>query len=188
MIHSVTRFYDQHELAFTIVTWIWVFSVFVMNARLGLRKPRHNIVVALNESKEDGGGLEISVVKHSRRPTTIRSASFDIYSDDLTSSTKRELRQRVILTESPGTVLTDSEPRRFRLKRPSIGSTTPQTVNLRELAVVLSDLGVETADVTGVVVDEKGFVYLSTPLHLPVYRVVPAIGPATQTNPQSAAE
>ena len=71
------------------------------------------------------------------------------------------------------------------MKRSTPGSDATSFLSVHELAAVLRDLGVETANVTRVVVDEKGFAYHSNPLHLPVYRVVPAIGPVTQANPQS---
>ncbi|MGA7672354.1 MAG: hypothetical protein WBW04_18170 [Nitrolancea sp.] len=150
------------------------------------RKQRFDLDVRLEIGGSDNGPLEIGVTNRSSKAATIRRVNFDIHSDDLTSAAKRSLRQRVILTESPSTVLTDSEPVVFRLMRSTSGSDATQSTSIRELVGDLSELGVETAELTGVVLDEKGCSYRSNTLHILVYQMVRATSTVNLTNPHSA--
>ncbi len=174
MFHAFLHVFDRHEHAMYLI--LWAYLALFWSLRYGWffwrRRQRYNLTVTLDTTGAAVGQLTVTVINRSRRAASIRKISLNVDSADLNRKTQGELKERIEMRSQVEEPLNPGQSATFDLHRRRPDHDEVYPLHYGELVSDLDELGIEIAELSALVLDDKSQIYESNTMRIPVYQLV----------------
>lgn len=180
MLDSLYQFFDRHLMTIDLI--FLAYCTFSFGWFYWRKWHRSALDVALGPADADDHPFAVTVVNRSSYVVAIRRIDFHIYSEDLNRRKQEVLKQRIEVRRQVDVRLEPRQSSTFDLRHRQGNRDEVYPLRLRQVVSDLHELGVEIAELSALVFDDKSQVYESNTLRVPVYRLVSTDGATRLTD------